>query len=159
MHDRTKATLDQLGQAEWFRAVGQQDTDAARVLTSWEEAVQSCASLAWENLLLEALNQYRERLLSRSKERFRQWNRIVEELKPITMPLVVGKIARVVREHDLPQVFADTVQWDILGVTMEAEYADVYPPGFYASQAYWYVQGHFPCGWEGDFPEGRLIIY
>jgi len=52
------------------------------------------------------------------------------------------------------------VQWEILGVCMEAEYADVYPPGFYASQAYWYVKGHFPCGWEGgEFPKGKLIIY
>ena len=42
---------------------------------------------------------------------------------------------------------------------MEAEFADVYPPGFYASQAYWYVKGHFPCGWQGEFPNGTLIIY
>ena len=51
------------------------------------------------------------------------------------------------------------VQWDILHVCMEAEYADVYPPGFYASQAYWYVKGHFPCGWQGEFPNGKLIVY
>jgi hypothetical protein len=56
-------------------------------------------------------------------------------------------------------VFENMVQWDILHVCMEAEYADVYPPGFYASQAYWYVKGHYPCGWQGEFPKGKLIIY
>ncbi len=37
--------------------------------------------------------------------------------------------------------------------------ADVYPPGFYASQAYWYASGHFPCGWRGKVPQGKLIVY
>ena len=63
------------------------------------------------------------------------------------------------RENNLPKVFEDTVQWDILGVCMEAEYADIFQPGFYASQAYWYINGHFPCGWEGKFPNGKLIVY
>jgi len=65
----------------------------------------------------------------------------------------------VVRENDLPKAFEDTVQWDIIHLCMEAEYADVYPPGFYASQGYWYAKGHFPCGWQGEFPLGTRIIY
>jgi len=24
---------------------------------------------------------------------------------------------------------------------------------------YWYRAGHWPCGWEGDWPEGRLIVF
>lgn len=45
------------------------------------------------------------------------------------------------------------------GLGLKARYADVCPPGFYASQAYWYVQGHFPCGWQGEFPKGKLVVY
>lgn len=159
MHERTRATLEQLEQADWFHAVGQKDTDVAIVLSSWDEAIASCASIEWENLLLEASNRYCEKLAQLAPGRFQQWNTIAEELKVVTIPLVARKIDQVVREHALPKVFEDTVQWDILGVAMEAEYADVYPPGFYASQAYWYVKGHFPCGWQGDFPEGILVIY
>jgi len=159
MHERTRSTLVQMEQAEWFSTIGQKDTDVAVVLSSWEEAIASCASIEWENLLLEATNRYREKLASRSMDHFQQWNVIAEDLKVLTVPLVVRKIERVVTDNGLPKVFEDTVQWDILGVAMEAEYADVYPPGFYASQAYWYVKGHFPCGWQGDFPDGKLIIY
>lgn len=159
MHDRTRATLAQLEGAEWFRSVGRKDTDAAIVLSSWEDAIVSCASLEWENLLLEATNQYREKLASRSTERFQGWNSITKELKAVTVPLVTRKVEQVVKDNGLPKVFEDTVQWDVLGVAMEAEYADVYPPGFYASQAYWYTKGHFPCGWQGSFPDGKLIIY
>ncbi len=159
MHPRTAATLEHLERADWFAAVGVRDTSAAVVLSSWVDAVESCGSLEWENLLLEASNQYHERLAERSKERWAIWNDIVDEIKRATIPRVQRKVASVCAEHRLPQVFEDTVQWDILGVCMEAEYADVYPPGFYASQAHWYGKGHFPCGWQGTFPEGKLIVY
>lgn len=159
MHGRIRATLEELESVEWFRAVGKQDTQVAIVLSSWEEAIAYCSSLDWENLQLEAANRYCEQLLLRDKERFKQWNQVVEIVKPVTEALVVRKIASVVKEYHLPKVFEDTVKWDVLHLAMEAEYADVYPPGFYASQAYWYRQGHFPCGWQGEFPEGMPIIY
>src|SRR5688572_13155581 len=154
MHPRTQATLEELERAEWFSSVGVKDTEAAVVLSSWAEAVESCASDAWQDLLLEAANRYREQLLQKDKERFRRWNEIVREVKPPVLALVARKIEPIVREHGLPKVFEDTVNWDILHLAMEAEYADVYPPGFFASQSYWYAHGHFPCGWQGDFPAG-----
>ena len=159
MHPRTQATLEELERAEWFRSVGVKDTEAAVVLSSWAEAVESCASDAWQDLLLEAANRHREQLLQKDKERFRRWNEIVREVKPSVLALVARKIEPVVREHSLPKVFGDTVNWDILHLAMEAEYADVYPPGFFASQSYWYAHGHFPCGWQGEFPAGKLVIY
>lgn len=59
----------------------------------------------------------------------------------------------------VPDAIETTVQWDVLHLAAEAAFADVCPPGFYASQAYWYVKGHFPCGWQGDFPDGKLVIF
>jgi|SRR5438128_6848268 len=159
MHPRTQATFAELERADWFAAVGVVDTAAAVVLSSWPEAVAHCGSSAWQDLMLEARNQYCERLVERSQERFSQWNEIVVPLKALTMPLVARKTTDVCARHQLPKIFVGTVQWDILHVCMEAEYADVYPPGFYASQAYWYVKGHFPCGWQGEFPNGKLIVY
>jgi hypothetical protein len=159
MHPRTRATLDRLEQVDWFIAVGQPVHGPFIVVRSWEEAVTSCGSLEWENLLLDAVNRYRSLVALKAPERIQNWNDINEEMKAVTFPLVRSKIARVAQEFGLPKVFEDTVQWDILSVCMEAEYADVQPPGFYASQAYWYVNGRFPCGWNGDFPDGMLIIY
>lgn len=158
MHPRTTATLEKLEKAIWFANIGVADTDSSVVLGSWQEAIDHCSSVEWENLCLEAMNQYCERIQERSPERLNAWNDVVADLKATTVPFVQRKIRTVVLEQGLPRVFEDTVQWDILGVCMEAEYADVYQPGFYASQAYWCVKGHFPCGWKGEFPEGMLII-
>jgi hypothetical protein len=159
MHPRTQAMLDHLDKADWFSRVGVKDTQSAIVLSSWPKAMAACASVEWQNLCIGAANQYRARLRERSKERFGQWNDIVDQLKPVTIPFVRRKIEVVVREHDLPEIFEGMVQWDILHICMEAEYADVYPPGFYAANAEWYVKGHFPCGWDGDYPEGKPIIF
>ena len=159
MHPRTLATLQTLETANWFANVGVQNTRSAIVLSSWQQAIRHCSSPEWQDLCLEAANQYCERLAEKSAVRFAEWNRIVLEVKQATVPLVHQKIEAVVRSHNLPNVFENCVQWDIVHVCMEAEYADVFPPGYFASQAYWYVKGHFPCGWEGEFPKGRLIIY
>lgn len=159
MKEQTLATLRKLEQADWFSAVGVIDTDAAIVLHSWKEAAESCSSPLWRDLLLEASNRYTEKLASRSKERFSHWNMIVREIKKITVPLVAIKTERVIAENKLPKTFQNTVNWDILHIAMESEYSDVYSPGFFASQGYWYVRGRFPCGWSGSFPNGKLIIY
>jgi len=160
MSPATRATLASLGEVEWFRNVGVRDTQAADVPGSWGEAVDSCSSAEWEDLCLEAANQYRERLQAKSPAEFARWNDVVDEVKPAVQALVRDKTRRVVADNDLPRVFIDTVDWDILHLCMEAEFAETYPPGFYASQACWYLKGHFPCGWRGPFPNGgRLVIY
>jgi hypothetical protein len=159
MHPRTEATLAKLRQAQWFRCVGIHDTDAAEVISSWYEAVESCSSPEWEELCMEAANQYRARLAEKSPQRLQRWNEIALGIKPTVQALVREKTTEVVEKNGLPPIFVDTVNWDILHVCMESEYADVFPPGFFASQSYWYIKGHFPCGWRGDFPNGKLIVY
>ncbi|MFM7162229.1 MAG: hypothetical protein ACKO3P_17890 [Planctomycetaceae bacterium] len=163
MHPRTKATLEQLETANWFSQVGTvfgvSQREKIVMLPSWQKAIEQCSTIEWENLCLEAQNQYRIRLLERNMDRYLQWGAVVDIHKPSTIPFVQRKIEATVKQHRLPKVFEDTVQWDILGVCMESEFADVYPPGFFASNAYWYMNGHFPCGWQGEFPKGTLLIY
>lgn len=163
MHPRTKLTLEELENANWFVNVGKpypsEDLDTLIYVKTWKEAIGWCSSQYWDDLNLEAYNQYRERLFERSRERLRLWNEIVVEIKQYSIPLVERKTEQIIKKNKLPKVFNDCVQWDILGVCMEAEYADIYPPGFYASQAFWYVNGRFPCGWSGEFPQGKLVIF
>ena len=159
MNKRTVDTLVELENANWFVKVGRCDSCNVHHLNSWSAAIKNSEAEAWVSLCQEAANQYRIKLAERDTVRFGEWNTIVREIKKETIPLVLRKTKGVVEANNLPQGFIDTVQWDILHLCMEAEYADVYPPGFFASQAYWYICGHFPCGWEGDFPNGRLIIF
>jgi hypothetical protein len=121
--------------------------------------MRQCASTDWQALLVEAANRYSEAVAKRSPEAFANWNAIADELRPLVVELVREKTAEVTKRNDLPRLFEQTIQWDTLHLLMESEYADVYPPGFFASQAFWYTEGHFPCGWKGDFPEGQLVVF
>ena len=159
MHSRTITTLDRLERASWFSRVGINEGSDVAVVRSWSDATHHCDSSAWEDLQGEALNQYRECIARRSRERLQFWNGLVDEVKEISQPLVGRKIAAAIRENNLPEIFSIQVNYDIIGVCMEAEFADVSPPGFFTSLGDWYVRGHFPCGWWGMFPQGRLVIY
>jgi hypothetical protein len=44
-----------------------------------------------------------------------------------------------------------SIKWDILGICLEAEFKDAVAPGFYLLDLFpVYMQGHFPCGWDGN---------
>ena len=42
--------LEQVRAAQWFSCVGIPDTKVAKVLSSWEQAIESCNSYVWEDL-------------------------------------------------------------------------------------------------------------
>jgi hypothetical protein len=156
---RARAVLDELERAEWFSAVGHPVPGDLALVGSWEEAIASCSSPEWDDLQLEAANELTGALAGLSRPRFDAWNDLVEGIRPLVIELVARKTRDVVARHALPKVFLDTVQWDVLHACMEAAYADLHPPAFFAGQAAWYARGHFPCGWEGTFPGGRLVLY
>jgi hypothetical protein len=159
MHPRTAATLEELRGAEWFSRVGVRDTATATVLSSWQQASESCAGLAWIATQHAAVDQHYRRIRERSSSEHASWNEVVLLVRPTVISLVHDKTQTVVREFGLSKPFVNAVAWDVLHVCMEAEFADLDSPGFFANQAYWYKAGHFPCGWEGAFPNGRPVIF
>ena len=94
-----------------------------------------------------------------SRDRLNRWNDIVDGLKPVVSSVVARKTATAVREDDLPPEFENDVRWDILHLCIEMEYSDIIILGGYAGLAHWYLAGHFPCGWHGTPPKGKLILY
>jgi hypothetical protein len=134
MHSRTISTLDRLEKAPWFSRVGINEGYDVAVVRSWSEAIYHCGSSAWEDLQLDAQNQYCAHLAQRANERWnRTWNDTVDEVKKTTRPLVDRKIAVTVRENNLPEIFKSEVNHAIIGFCMESEYEDVCPPGFFTS--------------------------
>ena len=51
----------------------------------------------------------------------------------------------------------DRLLW---GAAHEIMLADVEPKlGFFQSMMPWLRAGYWPCGWEGNWPQGRLILW
>lgn len=158
-HPRTIATLDKLDSVEWFANVGKRDQSYANYLNSWDEAIEACSALEWENLTLEAANQLTAQIRVKSKERFNQWNAVLKIVKPLSDALVRDKSEHIATSNKLPDSFLSCVRWDIFHLCMEAEYSDLVEPGLFSSLSFYYFNGHFPCGFSGVFPKGRFLIY
>lgn len=77
----------------------------------------------------------------------------------ITEPLVARKTSAVSIANNLPDTFRKAVRFDIAIFCMEVEYSDMCQPGLFTRMGHFYFDGHFPCGWWGLFPDGKLIIY
>ena len=125
---------------------------------SWPEALGACQSLRWENIQLEAQNQLRAWL---PPDRYRVWNDIVVRHKAeLIAPLVEEKIVPFQLQQGLDVAIVHSISWDVLGALMENSYLDVRHPVHFFLELLWvYEAGHFPCGWLGDWPSGKLIVF
>jgi hypothetical protein len=130
-------------------------------VTSWSEAVESCKDPAWENAGLEAQNQLTLWLHLNDNDHYQRWNDIVVGHKEaVVNPLTEKAIKPFQRKHGLDIVLVHGVQWDILGALMEDSYlGSGHRAFFFLELLTVYEAGHFPCGWEGEWPQGRLLVY
>ncbi|HWB60633.1 MAG TPA: hypothetical protein VG733_14155 [Chthoniobacteraceae bacterium] len=162
LQPETYATLKQLQEAEWFDCVGRFliiEDEPVEVVTSWEEAMECCTSQEWDWALLESGNIFRGKIRTVSMDELRTWNARVEKVRPLAMSLVNEKTRLTKEQFDLPDVFESNTYAQILMVLMEAEYSQIVAPGNFSKLELLFLNGHFPCGWRGEFPDGELIIY
>ena len=155
----TAQAFEDLERAQWFSRVGVVDTAAARVVGSWGEAIALCSTIDWENFLIDRANDFRDRLRAISVSDYNRWNSVAIPVKRVAEQMIVEKTHGIVRALRMPPEFVHRIRVDLIHMAIELEYSEICPPGFFAGQGGWYVKGHFPCGWEGAFPKGRLIVY
>jgi hypothetical protein len=150
---------------DWFARCGERlaldltmETEPAR---GWAQAIECCKSPAWENAQLEAQNQLTVWLHLHDGAGYRRWNETVVAHKDATVsPLTERILVPFQAEHGLDIALVHSVQWDILGALMENSYLrSGHPAFFFLELLTVYVAGHLPCGWQGGWPEGRLLVY
>ncbi len=159
MTEKAEKILTEFGKLDWFCHSGE-PVLGVQMAKSWKEAIATCQSKHSANVQLESKNLLTENLCFRFPDRYHgKWNPLVVRVSKKTDRIVFEKILSSTHCPKLPKRVVDAIQWDLTGIIMELEYADLVPPRFFAERAKWYLAGHFPCGWEGDFPKGRLIVY
>ena len=127
----------------------------------WEQAIEKCQTFEWENVTLEARNQLTVWLHFNDKANYQNWNKIVDAHKSTTLnSLIAEHIIPFQLNHNLDATFVHCVQWDILGALMENSFLKSgHHAFFFLDLLIVYEAGHFPCGWEGEFPNGSLLVY
>jgi hypothetical protein len=160
MRPPTLGALAEFEAAPLFSAVGQAVSADVVAAGSWDDAIARCSTIEWDNLQLEGAGKLTEALCVHHRARYQGWNDIVGECKLRLEPLITSTVRRLF-PHDPAKAKAvwDSTVWDLLHLCMEKEYSDLIQGGFSGMLAPWYLAGRFPCGWEGTWPAGRLVVY
>jgi len=125
MRSNTKALLAQFETSELFRNCGKANISDVIVLSNWNDAISNCQSLQWENTGLDAAAILTQSLHKFARDRYQEWNSIVDQVKRCITPMLVSKLNAVQFANNLPNCFYNSVQWDIVNACMEAEYSDI----------------------------------
>ncbi len=130
-------------------------------VTDLPAAIHSCKEPSWENTELEAQNQLTVWLHLNDRANYRKWNGIVRAHKASIVTSLTDSILKPLQtEHDLDIAVIRKVHWDILGALMENSYLSSGHKAFFFLELFLvYEAGHFPCGWIGNWPHGKLRLY
>jgi hypothetical protein len=149
---------------KWFSQCGQPLTlnmpFPVTQVGDWTEAIEQCSDQRWEETTLEARNRLTAFLFTHHRDAYSAWNTITDTVKERVITPLVDRVWQPFAErHRLGKAFVDCVSWDVLAGMMEHEYRCCSGrPMFFLHLLQVYRAGHFPCGWSGEWPAGKLIV-
>lgn len=154
-----------LSEVRWFHSAGRgpsslEVTPSLVWLSSWDEALKADELPEWEDATLEAQNQLTMWLHMNAPADYQSWNERAQRLKADLLP----RLSPAWAPHDArpawPASFKSSLEWNILGAAMENEYLETgHPALFFLELLTIYEAGRVPCGWEGRWPNGKLLVY
>jgi hypothetical protein len=160
-----RAFLRDLSSISWFASCGQPAilglSFVAQPVYSWQEAVAACQSEESRSANLEPRNELSSFLHAKYPRRFQHWNELTDEIKRTYITPLVSQVWQpFAGARGLPASFVDCVAWQVLAGAMENEYRQCEGlPIHFSHLLHIYRQGHFPCGWIGRWPEGKLLVF
>ena len=160
--ERISELIERIESIKWFTSCGEQVGDSAfrlKYVNSWDEAKKYYSSIEWENTQLEAQNELTVFLHRTQKDKYQDWNEIVREAKKYIEGPFIEKMRNEKTRFNLDEDFINNVKWDILAAIMEHVYLEYRGSVFYLHLLEIYESGHLPCGWNGEWPEGELMIF
>ena len=163
MNDHSAKLLERFSGNDWLVNCGKplaKDT-ASQKVEDWAAATKLCKSRYHENVQTESQNVLTQQLFVKARERYNKtWNQLgCETFGPMMYAMIDSKVAANKRRFKISKRVRVYLMVDLCNALMELEYADIVPPKYFAERAEWYLAGHFLCGWDGDFPEGQLIVF
>ncbi|UVO07424.1 hypothetical protein LW347_16280 [Pectobacterium polonicum] len=151
--------VDRLLKVDWFANVGNQcSIPNIKVAVSLNEANLSLSSLDWENVTLEESNKISGYLAVKHTVIFQEWNNLAKEAKCF----LKDKLLKIIPQlNDFDNILLlQCIEWDVVSYLIEDAYKDkIKKPLFFDSLIHIYESGHIPCGWDGVWPNGKLVVY
>lgn len=148
------AILDKI---EWFEHVGEPIDGGIAVIKTWEEALTIFGEDRRYNAngVLEAPCGRVDPIFEQMPEREVWWQKAREDVKPYTA--LYGWPDTLSRAHKdlMNENLYEFISMLLAEIIAEPEAECTY----FRDQLSWFHAGHFPCGWEGDWPNGRMRVF
>ncbi|WP_245191422.1 hypothetical protein [Kosakonia oryzendophytica] len=154
----SRLAVDRLLKINWFINLGKPTVlYHATQLTDENAFIKEIASGDWEDTTLEARNEITGHLAKKHSNDYQEWNTLAREAQGI----IDTEITPLVTNNEVVQhVILDNIKWDLINYLMEDAYKKHLKGSlFFESLINIYEHGHIPCGWNGKWPVGKLIIY
>lgn len=109
----------------------------------------------WQNVLIDTLNQLSLYLHDHHRRKYQKWNKIAKEAERLREGVVYPMADRIGMNESLKI----TIRYVVGGYLLEEYYQanDCNPPRTYDKWLEVCKKGHFPCGWDGKWPDGTLL--
>jgi hypothetical protein len=159
-----RAFLQNVSSIGWFRLCGQPPAltlpFVVQPVHSWHEAVAACQSEEGRSANLEARNELSSFLHEKHPRRFQRWNDLADDIKRACIAPLASEVWQpFAQRNNLPAAFVDCVSWQVLAAAVENEYRECQGlPMYFSHLLQVYRHGHFPCGWIGRWPQGKLLV-
>lgn len=154
--------LNEIMNCQWLNRCGVEDEFDFEVefIKSLKNAEKSINSVKWENMCLERGSDFTSFLARNYKDEYnRFWNDIVRMIKRDYFPQIIKKIDAILLEKGFSNSIVEDIKFNLITLFMLNFYSDYYSDEFWVHMLSVYLSGHIPCGWAGNYPEGKLMIY
>lgn len=143
----------------WFSNIGNSISGSGYSLAnSLMEAETYLASPEWENVTLEESNKISGYLSVKHTVIFQDWNKLIKESKAFFEKELLTIIPHVSGFDNT--LLHQCLEWDIIHYLVEDAYKNnLKGPFFFGGLISIYESGHIPCGWNGKWPNGQMIVY
>lgn len=155
----SQSAVDRLLKINWFLYVGKNiDIPNVALATSANEAGYYLAEPEWENVTLEAANDMSGYLATNKTAIFQEWNDVAKEAKIIFEKKIKPNILHLSNFDNT--LLNQCLEWDVIHYLIEDFYRKQLKNDLFFNRLISiYELGHMPCGWVGDWPNGKLIVY
>ena len=89
----------------------------------------------------------------------KNWNVLAGEVRSEVIPQIIDKIEECVKKNNLPDSVIKYIKSNLIIILITDAYSDYYVSEFYRRLLKIYTSGHLPCGWEGNYPSGKIIVF
>lgn len=155
--------LNEVNTCPWLKNCG---TDVERAynfdvyaITDIKDVCKRLNSLEWENFCLDRRNDLTSFLFRNYRKDYGNWNNTVRLVKKEYIISISDSVMQVLQQREWPNSMVDDISFNLLCIFMANNYSELYSDVFWDRMLNVYLSGHLPCGWVGNYPEGKLIVF